>query len=74
MSQENVEIVPSRLSRPTSAVTFRSMLGDADPDVITDRARSGSGHVSRAATGFLQAFVDWVEAFDEFRCGGRRVH
>ena len=65
MSQENVEIV-----RHTYAAFERgdlsAALDNADPDLVTYRAdpeaRTWHGH-----DGFLQAFADWTEGFDEFR-------
>jgi ketosteroid isomerase-like protein len=64
MSQENVEIV-----RRTYAAFERgdisAALDDADPGLVTYRAdpEAATWH---GPEGFLQAFADWTEGFDDF--------
>jgi ketosteroid isomerase-like protein len=69
MSQGNVELVKRFYVRRGFEAYERgdipSMLGDADPDVITYRAHPAPA-TYHGPEGFLQAFVDWVEDFDEF--------
>jgi ketosteroid isomerase-like protein len=64
MSQENVEIVrrgfaASERGDLTAAFEY------ADPDMITRRPQLDD-RIFRGPEGFLQAFIDWVEDFEEF--------
>jgi ketosteroid isomerase-like protein len=66
MSQENVEIVRRGLEAYEHGDIGR-MLADVDPELITHRAPpqpdAGTWH---GPEGFLEAFANWIEGFDEF--------
>jgi ketosteroid isomerase-like protein len=64
MPQENVEII-RRGFEAYERGDIPAMLSDADPDVITYRA-DPAPETYHGPEGFLQAFVDWIEDFDEF--------
>ena len=64
MSQENVEIV-RRAFEAYERGDLAGMLKDAHPDQIIYRA-DPDGLTYHGPEGFLQAFADWVEGFEEF--------
>ena len=65
MSQENVEIVRQAYEAYEQG-DLAGMLKDADPDQVIYRP-DPDGRTYRGPEGFLQAFMDWTEGFDEFR-------
>jgi ketosteroid isomerase-like protein len=65
MSQENVEIVRAAYEAYERG-DLAGMLKDADPEQVIYRP-DPDGRTYRGPEGFLQAFIDWTEGFDEFR-------
>jgi ketosteroid isomerase-like protein len=68
MSQENVEII-RRGFEASERNDIEGMLADLAPDLITER------HEFAVATyhgpeGLLQAYMEWIEDFDEFSTTG----
>jgi ketosteroid isomerase-like protein len=65
MPKENVEIVRAAYEAYERG-DLAGMLKDADPDQVIYRP-DPDGRTYRGPEGFLQAFIDWPEGFDEFR-------
>jgi ketosteroid isomerase-like protein len=73
MSEENLEMV-----RRSYAAYLRgdiqAMLADADPHLITCRAPpQPDAGIWHGPEGFLEAFANWVEGFDEFTVAAEEV-
>ena len=64
MTEDNVSIV-RRNFEAYARGDIVAMLADTAEDVITTRAEPDAGKW-RGRDGFLEAFVEWVEGFDEF--------
>ena len=65
MSRENVEIV-RRTFEAYERGDIAAMLADAHLDLITHRATMPMADTYHGHEGFLQAFIDWIEDFEEF--------